>query len=100
MFLAELKNFDVNRATIDELISLAALGRILQAEYAQHEAEQPEWIGIQLKSLDREIAAKNHDRLEARLREVNSRLESLKTPNEKKLELRKEAARIKEQLSA
>ena len=47
MFLAELKNFDVNRATIDELISLAALGRILQAEYAQHEAEQPEWIGSQ-----------------------------------------------------
>jgi len=48
--------------------------------------------------LRREIHARNADRLESSLREKRARLESLKTPNEKKAQLRKEISGLEKQL--
>ena len=97
--LTELKNFDANRGSIDEMVSLRAYARSLVAEYEAQNVEVPEWIEPQLKNLDRQIAAKNADRLEARRREIRARLENLKTPNEKKAELRRELAQLDRQIA-
>ena len=98
--LSELKNFDANRMSIDEMVTLRAFGRTLEGEYEAQNVETPDWIEVQLKQLDRQIAAKNADRLEARRREITARLENLKTPNEKKAELRRELAALDKKLVA
>ena|SRR5208282_3958302 len=96
--LTELKNFDANRMSIDEMVSLRAYARNLVSEYDTQMVETPEWIETQLKNLDRQIAAKNADRLEARRREIKVRLENLKTTVEKRAELKKELAQLDKQL--
>jgi phosphoenolpyruvate synthase/pyruvate phosphate dikinase len=98
--LHQFKNFNANALDIDELVFLAAFGKLLRAEYEAHQLEEPDFIDIQLKALKREIFTRNADRLESRKREINLRLESLKTPTEKKAELLKEKARIDKQLAA
>ncbi|HKN69721.1 MAG TPA: hypothetical protein VJX30_01620 [Terriglobales bacterium] len=96
--LTELKNFDANRASIDEMVSLRAYARNLISEFDNQSVEVPEWVTVVSKNLDRQIMAKNADRLEARRREIRARLENLKTPAEKKTELRKELAALDKQL--
>jgi len=97
--LEKFKNLDLNRLALDELVTLAAFGKLLRAEYEVHQLEEPEFVDVQLKSLRREIHARNADRLEASLRDKKARLESLKTPVEKRQELRKEIAGLEKQLS-
>jgi hypothetical protein len=68
--LMELKTFDVNGTSIEEMISIRAFGRSLRAEYADHKVRVPKWIGPTLKSLDLQIAMKNAEGLEARRAEA------------------------------
>ena len=96
--LSQLKNFVADRLDVDELIALAAFGRQLRNEYETHQLDEPDWLDAQLKTLRREIQVRNSDKLEARRREINARLESLKTPAQKKAELLKEKAAIEKQL--
>ena|SRR5215813_9540589 len=98
--LDQLRNFSADRLDIDELVALAAFGRTLRSEYETHQLEEPEWLDVQLKSLRREIHTRNADKLEARRREIGARLESLKTPAQKKAELLKEKQAIDKQLQA
>lgn len=98
MFLQQLKTFQADRMDLDELVALATFGRSIRAEYEAHNLEEPDWLDIQLKSLRREINSRNADKLESRRREINARLDSLKTPTEKKSELLKEKARLDKQL--
>lgn len=98
MLIEQLKNFDANRASIDELIELASLGRIIHAEYDARDVEAPEWLNVQIKSLGNEITAKTRDRDEARLRELQARQDTLKTTAEKKVENAREIARLNKRL--
>ena len=98
--LSDLKNFDANRASIDEMVALRASCRSILAEYELQNVEYPDWVEASVKGLDRQITAKNADRLEARKREITARLENLKTPAEKKTELRKELAQLDKQLTS
>jgi hypothetical protein len=100
MLLHEFKNFDANRLDIDELVALAAFGRLLRDEYEAHTLDEPEWVGIQLKSLRREIQTRNADKMEKLLREKKARLETLKSPTEKRAELQKEIKELEKQLTA
>jgi len=97
--LNEFRNFDANRMDINQLISLAAFGRALRDEYEHNQIEEPDWLDIQLKTLRREIRTRNADKLEARRRDITTRLESLKTPGQKKAELLKEKAQLDKQLA-
>lgn len=92
--LEQFQNFDVNRITLDELVALAAFGRQLRGEYEQQKLDEPEWVGVQLGSIRREINVRSQDAREARIREIDARLAALKTPDEKKAELLKEKERL------
>ena len=97
--LSQFKNFDANRLDLDELIALAAYGRQLREEYEAQSLDEPEFIDIQLKSLRREIHSRNADKLEKTLREKRSRLEALKSPTEKRAEIKREITTLEKQLA-
>lgn len=96
--LTRFKQFDTDRMDLDELVELVAFGTILRAQYAQLNLEEPEFVDIQLKTLKREIRAKNADRNAARVKELKLQLEGLKTPTERKTALQKELRQREAQL--
>ena len=96
--LNQFKTFDVNRIDMEELVVLSQFGRGLKQEYETLGMKVPEYIDTQLKTLRREIRARNQDRIEKELAEKKIRLESLQTPQEKKLKLKQEIKQLEEQL--
>jgi hypothetical protein len=92
--LEKLKNFDVDRLDLDELVMLSAFARILVAEFEVLKAQTPEWLEIQTKVLRRAILARQADMLEKRLREAKLRRDALKTPDEKRAALDNEIAEL------
>lgn len=94
--LHEFQNFNKERLDMAQMVALAAFGRSLRAEYESHQIEEPEWLGIQLNTLRREIYSRNVDSIEARRREIRSRLDGLKTTAEKRKELEEELAKLDE----
>ena len=97
--LAQFKTFQADRMDLDELVALAAYGAMLRTEYEKHNLEEPEFVDVQLKSLRREITTRNAERLEARRKEINSRLENLKTPTQRKAELLAERKKLDSKLA-
>ncbi len=95
----ELKNFTADRLDLDELVALSAFGRAFQAELVQLNAEEPEWLGPQLRSLRSEIRTRQQDRIEKLLRQKKSRLESLKPAAEKRAEIEAEIKRLESLVS-
>jgi hypothetical protein len=92
--LSEFKSFTLARMDLDELVALAAYGRTLRTEYEAQKVEEPEFVDINLKSLRREIASRQADKVDVRRRQLKTKLDSLKTPAEKKAELEKELAEL------
>lgn len=92
--LSNFQNFDADGATLEELVTLAAFGRHLRSEFEALKLDEPEWVGVQLNSIRREINVRSQDAREARIREIDARLAALKTPDEKKAELLKERERL------
>jgi hypothetical protein len=92
--LNTFKNFNIDGLDIDELVVLHSFGTQLRSHYASMQLEEPEYIGVQLNSLTREIGVRTADKREARVREIKSRLESLKSPDQKRAELEKELASL------
>ena len=89
-----LKNFNADRLDTDDLVGLLADGKALRAEYEALQVEEPENLDVTLKSIRREIAARNADKVAARKRELTARIDSLKTPAQKKKELEEELAKL------
>lgn len=98
MALEVFKSFNADRMDISELVALMAFGKSLRAEYEKLSLEEPAFVDIQLKSLHREITARTADAKEARRRELASRIDALKTPQQKKAELEKELAALNRDL--
>jgi hypothetical protein len=96
--LEALKNFNTTTGSIDEMVSLRAYARGLIAEYEIQEVDIPEFVKIQSKNLDRQIAAKNEERLHARRREIVARMENMKSPAERRSEAKRELAQLDRKL--
>lgn len=96
--LERLKNFDIDRMDIDEVVYLSALARIMKQEYETVGAECPEWVDSRARSLRREIHARQADLTEKRLREAKSRLEAIKPASEKRKDIEQEIQKLEEML--
>lgn len=83
---------------LDEAVALSAFGRSLKAEYEAQAIETPEWLDNRLRELRREIKVRTQDVLDKRLREAKARLETLKTPTERREALEAEIKRLEAQL--
>src|SRR5262245_56431679 len=43
MFIEQIKQFQIDRLSLDEILAMLAFSKILEAEYAQFGAEPPDW---------------------------------------------------------
>lgn len=97
--LSDFQNFNKDRLNVDDMVALAAFGRILRAEYEAQKVDEPEFVDTQLKLLRREIASKVDDKRQARRKQIEAQLQSLKTPAERRAELEKEKAELEAAVS-
>jgi ATP-dependent Lon protease len=94
MNITALKNFNADRLDMEDLVGLLADCKALRAEYEALQIEEPEYIDTTIKAIRREITSRNADKIAARKRELTARIDSLKTPAQKKTELEKELAAL------
>ncbi len=92
--LDQFKNYSNDSLDLDELVALSAFGRQLRAEYEAQRVPEPDYVGLQLNAVRREIEAKMADKREARKREIKSQLSGLKTAAERRQELEKELEQL------
>lgn len=96
--LDELKSFTSSaRYDTEGLVAMAAFGRAYEAEFTALGVEAPRWVGDQLKAVRREIKARNADAIASKLAAAKARLETLKTPDEKRAALQKEIEVLEKQ---
>jgi hypothetical protein len=97
--LDEFRNFNVDAATIDELVALSAFGKQLRGEFEAQKVAVPEYVSDNLNSLAREIDTRMADRRATRIRELKAQRDSLKTAQEKRDSIDKELAALGEPVS-
>lgn len=96
--LAELKQFNVEREGLEDLVAMHATGAVILAEFEAMDVDAPDWLEPKLRAVKRQIRAVVADRLEKRLADARLRLESLKTPVEKKAAVQAEIKRLEASL--
>lgn len=92
--LNDLKNLDLQRPDLEELVFLSATATILHTEFEKLGVDVPEWVDTRARELKREIRTRQQDGIDKRTREIRSRLDALKTPSEKRAELEAELAKL------
>ncbi len=99
MITNRLKQFDMDRADLDDMVEVSCLGKILVAEYAINDLQTPEWLNDTLDRLKTEIAARKRDNLTKALKDAKSRRTALKTAEEKKVDLDATIAELEAKLA-
>jgi hypothetical protein len=98
--LEQLKNLDLQRPDVEELVCLSSMATSLHFEFEKLNLDVPEWLDTRSRELKREIRARHQDQLDKRVREIRSRLDALKTPTEKRAELERELEKLTATVSA
>lgn len=96
-----VKTMRTNRySLIDEIMAsrLLTLADGIVAKFQELGVEAPEWVGENTKAIHTEIKSKNRDRLAMKLKSAKARLETLKTPDEKRKTTEAEIAELERQL--
>lgn len=96
--LERLKGLQLARMDLDEMIALATYGRAVANGYSYYEVPKPKWLDDSLQQLDAQIRSRRREILEARLQEVRTRKEALKSREEKRADLDAEEAALAAQL--
>lgn len=92
--LEQLKSFNLDRIDLDEMVALFAFGENLKAVYGNMLLEVPEWVIDNVATLQKEIHSRRRDNLEKELKKAQASLETLKTADEKRLDLRAKIERL------
>lgn len=93
-----LKDFDVKRLDLDQLIELSAYGRMMAEEY-QRSGEAPDWLETNIKQVRRELRVRQADQWEKDLREKKARLEAKMPAEEQRQKLAAEIAELEKKMS-
>ncbi len=96
--LNALQTFNADKHDLDELMALAAFGTQLKSTFPAFDLEVPEWLVESMDGIEKEIRARSRDMLMAELKSTESRLEALKTNEEKRGDLRDKAERLRARL--
>lgn len=97
--LSVLRNFTAQRADLEDLVEASAIARTMESEFSAVGVPSPEWLTNLTKSIRREIKSKNQDRLAQMLQSRKARLETLKTPDEKRKGLETEIEQLEKELA-
>jgi hypothetical protein len=98
--LDELKNLDLIRLSLEEVVYLYGTATSLKRCYMELSTDAPVWLDERISELKREVRTRKTDVMAKRLREAKIRLESLKTAEEKREALRKEIAELEAAIPA
>ena len=96
--LNEIRNFNVDRESLEDMVAIHILGTLVADGYETYGTEAPEWLTSKLRTIKRQIRAKVQDQLEKDLMDARLKLETAKTPQEKKAALQLEIKRLQTQL--
>ena len=92
--LEQLRNFNLDRIDLDEMVALFAFGENLKVVYGNLLLEVPEWVTDNVATLQKEIHSRRRDSLEKELKKAQASLESLKTADEKRQDIRAKIERL------
>lgn len=92
------KNFDTDRLELLDLMALSVFGDLLAEKYESNGLEVPASVQNKNQKLALTIKAKVNDQLQNKIQDVSGRLESLKSPSEKKADLTKQLEKLRKQL--
>lgn len=95
----KLKSLQLQRMDVDEMIELATWGRAMHNGYTHYDVPAPGWLQDSLEQLDGEIKRRRQELLQARLQEIRSRKQALKTREERRADLDAEEAQLLGQLN-
>jgi hypothetical protein len=95
----QLKSFDVERVQLDELLALAAFGKLLRTERESRGLDSPDWLDDRLRTLNREIESRRRDTLELRLKQAKAQAATLLTPTERREKVQAEITALEKQLA-
>lgn len=94
----ELRRLDIDVIDIDNEIGYLAFANMLQTQYGALSAEQPEWLPLKIKQLERDIKSKRQAIIEKRLRDLENRKMAMLPKEQKLANMDAEIALLKKQL--
>jgi len=95
----ELKNFNVDRLSVEEMVYLAVEAQRLREGFEARAMPAPEWLMDQIRTLNVEIDRRKRDDLEKRLKELKSADAADMTASERREARRLERERIEKELA-
>lgn len=96
--LHEFKQYAPSEDSVENMMTYHAFGVGLSKSYTDFGLEPPDWLVEKLAALGREIKVKQRDELERELKKAELALDSLKTAEEKRGDLRAKIERLKAKL--
>lgn len=92
--IEQLKNLNIEKTSLDEMILLSASARALNSEYEANGTVAPEWLSDARRMLGREIKVRTQNQLEMRLRELEAADAADRTASERRADRAKEREKI------
>lgn len=93
--LNELKSFvGGSRLETEEIVALSSFGRAYEAEFKENNMEAPKWVVNSNTAIAKELKARNQEAIASKLQAAKARLETLKSPDEKRKAVEDEIARL------
>lgn len=98
--IEKLKSFNPAAGDVDEAVELYAIGLTVATAYAALAVPTPSWLSEKLKDVESEVKRWARDAKALRLKEAQLKLNSLKTAEEKRTELKAEIEKLTAELGA
>jgi hypothetical protein len=98
MNINALKTFTVERMDVYEMIGLLDDAERLRSRCESMNVDEPDFLGLTINTLKREIRSRMADKLEAEKRRLTAQLDALKTNAERKAELQRQLEAVNSQL--
>lgn len=96
--IEKLKNWNVAAGDVDEAVELYAIGIAVVTAYNTLSITTPSWLEEKLRDVESEVKRRARDEKVRRLKEAQLKLNSLKTAEEKRGELKAEIEKLTAEL--
>lgn len=90
----KLKSFSAAKYDIEELVTLSAYAKMVSAEFESLTIDRPAWLTESQAGIALEIKSRTADALRKKLTDARSRVEVLKTPDQKRADAMAEVQRL------
>lgn len=94
-----LKNFNIDRASMDELLLAQIDINALRAGYERNAIPVPEWVADQARTVALDITRRTRDDIERRRKEIDAQLTQLEPSADKRARLQKERDELNQKLA-